>query len=101
MAIVLLGGLRWLKPETTLAEIGSRAEVVKCLCLKPCCQERVPSASTMVGRRSRSRIFAAGQRRIFAARQVLTVIGMYLAGLRGSLFLNLLVIEDYGTSLIS
>ena len=30
MAMVLLGGLRKLKPETTLAEIGCRAEAVEC-----------------------------------------------------------------------
>ena len=34
MAIVLLGGLRWLKSETTLAEMGSRAEVVECFGLE-------------------------------------------------------------------
>ena len=61
MAMVLLGGLRWLKPETTLAEMGSRAEAVECLFLKPCWKEQVPSASTMAGRMSRSRIFTAGQ----------------------------------------
>ena len=43
MAMVLLGGLCWLKPETTLAEMGSRAEAVECLGLKPCWEGRVPS----------------------------------------------------------
>ena len=33
MAIVLLRFLCWLKPETTLAEMGSRAEAVECLAL--------------------------------------------------------------------
>ena len=31
MTIVLLGGLHWLKTETTLAEMRSRAEEVECL----------------------------------------------------------------------
>ena len=61
MAIVLLGGLRWLKPETTLAEMGSRAEAVECLGLKPFWEERVTSASTMNGRRRCSNIFIAWQ----------------------------------------
>ena len=61
MAMVLIGGLRWLKPDTTLAEMGSRAEAVEGLDLKPCWEGRVPSASTMAGRMSRSRIFTAGQ----------------------------------------
>ena len=61
MAMVLLEGLRWLKPETTLAEMGSRAKAAECLGLKPCWKGRVPSASTMAGRMSRSRIFTAGQ----------------------------------------
>ena len=61
MAIVLLGGLHWLKPESTLAEMGSRADVVECLGLKPCWEGSVPSASTMDGRRSRSNIFTAWQ----------------------------------------
>ena len=59
--MVLLGGLRWLKPETTLAEIGSRAKAVECLSLKSSWEGRVPSASTMDGRMSRSSIFTAGR----------------------------------------
>ena len=31
MEIVLVGGFHWLKPETTVAEIESRAEEVECL----------------------------------------------------------------------
>ena len=61
MAMVLLGGLCWLKPETTLAEMGSRAEAVECLGLKPCWEGIVPSSSTMDRRRSRFSIFTAGQ----------------------------------------
>ena len=45
-----IGDFCWLKSETTLAEIGSRVEVVECLCLKPCWEGRVPRASTMVKR---------------------------------------------------
>ena len=41
MHIVLLGGLRWLKQETSLAEMGSRAEAVEFLGLKPCWEGRV------------------------------------------------------------
>ena len=48
-------------PETTLAEMGGRAEAVECLGLKPCWERRVPSASTMDGRMSRSSIFTVGQ----------------------------------------
>ena len=54
MEIVLLGSLRWLKPETTLVEMGSRAEILECLGLKPCWKGRIPSAFTKVGRRSRA-----------------------------------------------
>ena len=61
MSIVLLGGIRWLKPDTTLAEMGSRAEAVECLGLKPCWEERVPSDPTIDRRRSRSNIFTAWQ----------------------------------------
>ena len=61
MAIVLLGGCCWFKPETTLAGKGSRDKAVECLGLKPCWEGHVPSASTMVGRRCRSNIFIAGQ----------------------------------------
>ena len=57
--IVLLGSLRWLKPVTTLAEMGSRTEVEECLGLKPCWERRVPRAFTAVGR-SLSKIFAHG-----------------------------------------
>ena len=62
VAIVLLGGFRWLKPVTTLTEIGSKAEGVDCPCLKPFLERRVPRASTMhmVAKSSRSRIFSAG-----------------------------------------
>ena len=42
IAIVLWGGLRWLKPETTLAEMKIRAEVVECLGLKPDLQKTLP-----------------------------------------------------------
>ena len=61
MAIVLLDGLCWLKPETSLAEMGSRPEAVECLCWKPCLEVRVPSASTIDGKRNRSNIFNAWQ----------------------------------------
>ena len=61
MAIVLVGGLRWLKPKATLSEMGSRDEAVECLGLNPCWEERVPNASMMDGRRGRSNIFTAGQ----------------------------------------
>ena len=50
MTMVLLGGLRWLRPETTLEKIGSRAEAVECLSLRPSWEGHVPSASTMDGR---------------------------------------------------
>ena len=59
MAIVVLGGLRWLKPETALAEMGSRAEMVKCLGLKPCWDRRVPSASMVDGTWCRSNIISS------------------------------------------
>ena len=39
-------------PETTLAELGSWAESVECLGLKPCWEGRVPSASAMDRRRA-------------------------------------------------
>ena len=61
MAIVLLGGLLWLIPDTTLAEMRSRAEAVEYLGLKPCLEGRVTSAFTIDGRRSYSSIFTAGQ----------------------------------------
>ena len=61
IAIILLGGLRWLKPEVTLAVMGSMAKAVECLCLKPCFEGRVPSASMMDGRGSHSNIFTARQ----------------------------------------
>ena len=63
MAMVLLGGFCWLKLETTLAEMGSRAEVVECLGLKLCWEGWVSSAFTMDGRMSRSSIFTARQNR--------------------------------------
>ena len=49
LAIVLLGGLSWLKPETNLAEIGSRAKVVDCLGSNYAAvlEGRVPSTSTI------------------------------------------------------
>ena len=60
-AIVLLGDLCWSKPESTLAEIGSRGGAVKCLGLNHCWEGRVSKASAMDGRRSRSNIFTAKQ----------------------------------------
>ena len=42
MAIVLQGGLHWLKPEAILAEVGSRAEEVECLGLKLCWEGQYP-----------------------------------------------------------
>ena len=47
LAIVLLGGLRWLKPESTISEMGSKAEAVECLVLKPYWEGRAPNASMM------------------------------------------------------
>ena len=61
IAIDLLEGLPWLKPETTLSEIGSRADVVECLYLNLGCEGRKHRNSAIVGGRSRSKIFANGQ----------------------------------------
>ena len=78
MAMVLLGGLRWLKPETTLSEMGSRAEAVECLSLKPCWEERVPSASMMDGRVSRSNIFVFAAFRIGIMMEFFQIVGMLM-----------------------
>ena len=57
-----LGDLEGCHPQIPQGQMGSRAEVAECLRLKPCWEGRVPSASTISGRMSHSRIFTAGQR---------------------------------------
>ena len=59
---VLCGGLGWLKPRATLCVSGRSAVVVEWFGRKPCCvSERGRELSS--GRRRRSRILTAGQRR--------------------------------------
>ena len=63
MTVVRIGGLRWLNPRTMDSVMGSRAVVVDLDSLNPCCVSATVRSARKNGSSSRSRTFAAGERR--------------------------------------
>ena len=63
IAIVLVGGRRWLKPEAMVWVRGSRADVVEWRERKPCWESASGSAAVRKGRSRRSSTVTAGHRR--------------------------------------